>query len=684
MLRLIFGTLAARLGEAAALALLAILAVVAATAAPMVAHEAKRRAIETEVEAASPAERAITASGSAGTLEELVGKVRQTGPPASLTLIAGSWRRLSNVDLEIVVYREGVCAHLRLVEGDCSGLVVSAALAEHRAHAIPLVEALREVPPRKGGAGALVLEAAVVALAVAAIVQSTSDPSSDLAVLVPLSVAAVVGVLLARLVPLAASRAGVAWIRRGRLGAGLSTLWLARRPGADRLVALIVIAVGLLVHAAAAWDAARADTAARAAQELGADRVLSVQARSRAALLHAVRTVDPQGLWAMAAARHQDTVAVDSPRLAAIVPSLGGVAQRLRPAANEPIRITAPELPLGITVTTPLPRPIRITVVLDGPSGERITGTVDVDASGTHTVPVPACAAGCRLAWLSFPRSPDELVITRVGPLSTGPVAHAARWRRSVGMEGEVTIFHTAEGNLRMQYVPINTRNLSTDIRIIAADAPMPVPIVIHGPARLAASREQIGRWVLTGPRMVDATAAADLPGVPDSDFLVDLEYADRLSESPLNLLRLEVWLNRSAPSDVVERLRAAGLVVIGDETKAQRAQRYSGGGAGLGQTLRLAGGLAGVVLAAVALLVVAAADRPRRTVELQALRRQGVAASVVRRASGGYGIIAAVALPAGLIAGLLAAQRPPGLVTLAAAFGLAVALLAVTARIAR
>ncbi|WP_117215493.1 hypothetical protein, partial [Allorhizocola rhizosphaerae] len=810
MVRLILGTLAARRGEVVALALLAVLAVGAATAAPLMADEARRRAIAVELDAATPAERAITASSSSGTLDELHGRVRRLDPPAALTVVIGAWTRPSDSDLPIV-YRSGVCAHLRLVQGDCSGLVapadaatppglrvtgrydpahglndpfwagraeltpspvrddnplftestldteglnltvdvvagkgsltpksidavtafatryrletqvstdnglltltrrvaagtddtaalvaggqlvvlcwlvlllsvvhlarhrrtevalgalrgaprrhravlalgptalvliasgpigaalawlgtsvvigrweplpesallvagavllsavVSAALAEQRAHAVSLLEAMREVPSRRGRAGALAVEAAVVALAVAAIAQSTSDPDSGLAVIVPLCLAAVVGVLLARLVPLVAAKLGVAWIRRARLGSGLSVLWLARRPGADRLVALIVIAVGLLVHAAGAWDAMRTDFAERAAQELGAHRVLTVQARSRAALLHAVRSVDTQGMWAMAVARHQDAVAVDSPRLAAIVPDSSEIADRLRPAANEPIRINTADLELDVIVTGPMP-PVRVTAVLDGPNGERVTGAVDVETTGFYRIAVPACAGGgCRLAWLSFPRSPDQLAISRVGPLSAGAVAHAARWRREVGMEPEVMISATREGYLKMQYIPIDLRNVSTDIRIAAADAPMPVPIVIHGPRRLAESREKVSRWVLTGSRPVDATAAQRLPGVPEGGFLVDLEYADRLSDSELNLLRLEVWLNRSAPSDAADRLRAAGVVIAGDETIAQRAQRFSAGGAGLGQVLRVAGGLAGIALAAVALL---------------------------------------------------------------------------------
>jgi hypothetical protein len=582
--------------------------------------------------------------------------------------------------------------------------IVSAAVAERRAHNVALAEAMRDVPPRQRWRGALAVEGAVVALALVSISQAGDQTSAGLAILTPLCLATVFGLLLARLIGPAAGIAGPALLKRGTLGRGLSILYLARRPGADRLATLIVIAVALLTHAAISWDAVRVRVADQAATELGADRVLTVQARSRAVLLNAVRAVDPQGQWAMAVARQGSSLlAVDSARLAGVARWPAGanpqaVAKLLRPKAMDPIVVTGQRLAVHTTVTKPMARSIPVTAMLQGPDGQKVTGLVEIaPEAGEHvaTLEVPACARppGCRLAWLSFPWSPDDVVITALaqqGPdrVLADPIDQIARWRTSFGREAEVSLTAGDDG-LRLRYRPSGRPPPQVDARIQAADAPVPLPVVVKGEAELMDTRESPARYLFTGRRLIEvASALPELPGVAaGSATLVDLEYADRLSDTFDNAARLEVWLNESAPSDVDARLRDRGVVTIAQETIAQRTARYRRSGTALGEAMRLGAGAAGVVLTALALLVIAATDRRRRLTELESLRHQGISMTQARRAMGGFGIVVACAIPIGIVAGILAANlgRVAGSpMTVGIAIVLGAAVLAAAAALAR
>jgi hypothetical protein len=182
--------------------------------------------------------------------------------------------------------------------------------------------------------------------------------------------------------------------------------------------------------------------------------------------------------------------------------------------------------------------------------------------------------------------------------------------------------------------------------------------VVVIGRTELRDIRESPSRSLFTGRRLAEvASAVPALPGLAaDSGTLVDLEYADRLSDTFDNAAQLEVWLNRSAPSDVDARLRERGVTTISEETIIERTARYRASGTALGEAMRLGAGVAGVVLTALALLVIAATDRRRRVGELEALRHQGVPAAQARQALGGFGAVVAGAVPVGIAAGIVAA----------------------------
>jgi hypothetical protein len=570
---------------------------------------------------------------------------------------------------------------LAVAGGTLLVVLASVAIAERRSHAGSLVDALRQVPPRRRVRATGLVELGVIVLALAAVGQSIASrpaPVSGLPLLVPALLALVAGILAARLVRAVATPFGERNLHRGRVAIGLAAIQVARHRRADRLVTLSVVALALLGFATSAWDVAGRATHDRAAMELGAARVLTVQAASRPALLSAVRAADPDGRWAMAAARQQangiSLVALDSARLAAVAqwPSAAGtptaieVADALRPSANPPVQVAGAALVLDFTVREPLDVPLPVTMALIGPRGEPVTGTFEVASRpGRHQyrIDVPTCAQppGCRLGWLSFTKSPHRLVLDRIGQLAPErPILEgralqaAARWRPAIGAENEVRVYD-GDGGVTLRYAPPpGTRLISTDIRLQIADAPLPLPVVAAGPARLADAQELRTAPVFSDvPRRIEVGQALPvLPGVGGDGILADLEYADRLSDQQENYAELQVWLGANAPADAVPRLRAAGLIPLHDETVSDRAARYRLHGTGLGLLLNLIASVLSVLLAALAVLVLAATDRPRRAVDLAELRAQGVDRRTVARAiRGTYFSVVGVAIPVGVLA---------------------------------
>src|SRR5258706_6884908 len=138
------------------------------------------------------------------------------------------------------------------------GALLVAVLGQRRALREPVVELLRGVPRAVGAWQSYVVEAAVVALAALGVVQLRGSGTglTGVALLVPGLVVVAVTLLVARgFVPLAGLVARTA-LRRGRLGAGLAAVQIARRPGSQRLFALLAVATGLLVFVAAGQSVA--------------------------------------------------------------------------------------------------------------------------------------------------------------------------------------------------------------------------------------------------------------------------------------------------------------------------------------------------------------------------------------------------------------------------------------------
>jgi hypothetical protein len=178
------------------------------------------------------------------------------------------------------------------------------------------------------------------------------------------------------------------------------------------------------------------------------------------------------------------------------------------------------------------------------------------------------------------------------------------------------------------------------------ADAPYPLPVAGSTARGLAG---------LDGQPLpaVEAVHLGGVPGAGAGGVLVDLEYADRLSSGTANPLSPHVWLGPQAPPDVLDRLRAAGLVVREDRRLAAGQDSLGRQAPALALWFHLIAGGFAVLLAAGGTAVVATADRRRRAEDLAALRTQGLS----RRTADRAGLLAHVLLVlAAAVVGLAAA----------------------------
>ena len=534
------------------------------------------------------------------------------------------------------------------------GALAATVVAQRRSLVAPASDLLRQVPPRDAAWRGPAAEAMLYTLAVAAVVQlhSGSGRLTGASLLAPALVLLAVALLAARAAGPVIGWLGARALRRGRLRTALGALRLARRPGAPRLLALLVVAVAQLCLAAAATDVAARARDQRADVELGATRVLTVRPISRTALLHAVRAADPDGRYAMAVATvprlnssDPPLLAVDSTRLARVavwgpeygVPAPSAVAAALRPPAPAPIVLTTRSV--GVELTAAPTVRLRLFVHL-APLDGSPTLLVDLGdlVAGRHryVTTVAGCRDGCRLSALELAKPSGGAFDVRIvlhamyqdDPATPAPVdfVHSGHWRTPAPEEGATApVLQPGPDGLT---VDIHDGGSGMDASVMPVDAAYPLPVVSAG--RPVPS--PVGGLDGRAQPVTAAGTVAVLPRVGTSGGLVDLEYADRDTTAYGEALSPQVWLSADAPAGLTDRLRAAGLTIVDSQSDVDRVRYLSQQGPGTGLRFHLLAGALGLALALAALLVVAAVDR-RGTGTLDPLRVQGVRRAVLRSA---------------------------------------------------
>ncbi|MEV4626264.1 FtsX-like permease family protein [Micromonospora sp. NPDC049523] len=561
-------------------------------------------------------------------------------------LIAGS---RMDAEFGVLPPRSALTAALVAV----AGALIAGLLAQRRVVSTPVVDLLRRVPARSVNWRSVAVEATVVVLAVVAAFQLRGFDGElvGLSLLVPGLVALAVALVTARLLMPLAARLGAVALRWGRIGPALGLLQLARRPGSQRLFVLVTVAVAALSFAAAAVEVSDRARAERAGVQTGADRALSVLPVDAGVLLRTVRAVDPAGKYAMAVGvlpapddNAPSLLLVDAealPRVPDWRAEFGlpaeQAAARLRTPVSAPFVLRSARAALTVEVPTQVEgAKLEATLVLRSlAGGPPLRVPLGVLGTGRHDYPVdvPGCVSGCRVVGVqaSYQRpgtDPGELLLVELRALDSGEVAvgpadfaDTARWRGTPDAAAD-----PAGRGLRL---PITGLAQDELVWALPSDVPARLPALVAGevPGRLPGLDADLHEV----ERVLDAGV---LPRVGGRGVLLDLEYAERQSLGGTLLPRAEVWLTAEAPADVVDRLEARGLQVIGEVTAAGERARLARQAPALAVWFHLLAGGFAILLALCGLVLMVTVDRRRRVEDGRSLRRQGLSAGVVGAAA--------------------------------------------------
>jgi hypothetical protein len=467
---------------------------------------------------------------------------------------------------------------------------------------------------------------------------------------------------------------------------------VARREGTRRVFAVLAVATAIFTTTTIVWQAANSAWSQRAVAELGADRVLAVDADSAAALLAAVRAVDPDGRYAMAVARtpgvrpEDRVVAVDSTRYAQVgrlpdgMPAPADLAPLLRPPAFELPGVVDGPLTIDLSLVTPAeaepseaepseaePGPaeqvsVRLTLsTVDGvvhelslPAGAGIRRTVEAMVAG--------CGDACRLvsveaiAPASVPRPVTVEIYGITQPeravLAGEALADVTHWRATFEAGGTPPAFTAADERLA-----IVVAGQGTTAKVLPLAAPSPLPVVLAGPVPEPRNRET--RVSVLGAGEVPFRTVARVPALPrvgGSGVLMDLEYATRSNDARTEFVDLEVWLTRQAPDTVVAALAEHGVAVRGEASVDALTREFAHHGPGLALRFEYFAVAIVLLIAAGTAVVGSTVDRSSRLAEFVALRAQGLTSRAVRAVGyAGTAVVVGGALLTGLAATLVA-----------------------------
>ncbi|GLY05738.1 FtsX-like permease family protein [Actinoplanes sp. NBRC 101535] len=555
-------------------------------------------------------------------------------------------------------------------------LALAAAVAAQRRQLLgPVSSLLRRGPA--SGRRIPVTEAVATTLAVAAGVQLvlSGGELTGVGLLAPALLVLAVSLLVARALVPVVTRYAARALRRGHPGAALAAYQLSRRPGAERVFALLVATVAVAGYAAAAVDTAERVRHVQAAVGTGAARVLTVSPVHRQTLLGAVRAIDPEGRYAMAVAglakggfQEPAGLAVDSTRLAAVMnwpdgaPDAAAVARLLRPDAP-----AAPVFP-GQDVQVVLSsgnladgRVLRLNLAVSSVTGlgDEVVQLGQLSTGRSNYVQrVDVCREGCRLNGIGVSAvgtstgATGSLVLEGLGsvnpvrPITSATLTDPAAWRTESGVR-----LSADPAGLRIDLESSDT--LAAGVWVQPADAPAPMPVAHTGTLPDDATITGLDRRrLLTEP-------VAELPTVPRlgrDATLVDLEYADRVAVDGGAAAVSQVWLNDSAPPDVLDRIAEQGLTVIDDVAEDRTLRQLDQQGPALSLWFFVLAAVLVVLLGAGGLVLTAAVDRRRRVEDLSALRAQGLSRTAAGRATlWTYPLLVLIATVAGLLVAALA-----------------------------
>ncbi len=524
-----------------------------------------------------------------------------------------------------------------------AGALVVGLLALRRDLSAPVAELLRRVIRHPSRWQSAVIVSMVATLAAVAVFEARDNPTSaptGLVLLGPALIVLSIGLLLGGLLDPVAERLGAFALLRGRLGLGLAALQIGRPRSSRRVVALLTISVGLYVFAVTANNVSTRARDQQARGSIGAARVFTVDATNPSQLLNAVRAVDPDGRFAMAAeilpaARNGAALlAVDSTRLATVAywPGSGtatAAAQAVRPQLPDPIQVKGEALLVDAVFEpqpdpeTNLAPPDTIVAYFQPNGGGRLLISTEVRLQpGAHTYKLEMlCDAGCRLSAIS-----PQLFINSEGAAKLTLTALRSGDGRAVLATGE-QLGHWLDASrglldLRPQAngLEIEAQNNGVDQALIQPpDQTAQLPVVGAGDSDVQTLPADTGDFFAD-----NVTTTTTLPRLGSAGGLSDLE----LTIHDGVLLRgatPEVWLNDAAPPDIADRLAKAGLPVLADRSLAESVADAGQRPNALGWRFFVVLGALALALGIAGMLLAATVERRPRAYALRAMRMQGL-----------------------------------------------------------
>lgn len=580
---------------------------------------------------------------------------------------------------------------LVLVVLAAAGFSVVAALDVMRE---PLSRALASaLSLRSSSRVALVLRVAVIAVALATVVQlvTSDDQSSQLLALVsPMFIALSVAVGGAALLRVLSRRWVARTVTRSGTPAYLAARRLARRPDLANLMIPLLLAVSVITFAGSASAVSDDWRVSRARAEVGADRTFRTEV-SPGRLMQVTREVDPEGRYLAAALVQKEgdelsrRLYVDTTRLATVAAwddswsdeSVSDLANRLAPPRDR-LTFTGREVALrvsDVSLTSPTDARPRLWLQYVNDEGEQRNADLGELHNGADAATLvgstPHCDRACTVEKL-FLTGESSSVLDADGHLTLGQVTvdgapvdwgleTPGAWRPArpfpVSLVDPPVALGPAQGGLDLDVylgqLPEGSGPSPVMVAGIAAITPSSTPdvvpaVVVDGTptprvrhsgggtaidydADVAAGVALNGQEV---PTDVVARVAA-LPRVGTVGMMADLETSLVEFEPPAGAVLLpELWATDDTPAAMLDAVRDAGVELtpvadLDDRLASLRDDAFS-----LGLRLFLIVGLATLLLAVYGVFASAVLQSRWRSYEVASLRVVGVSQRSLVRAS--------------------------------------------------
>jgi hypothetical protein len=576
-------------------------------------------------------------------------------PVGALLAVGCSWVARHAVLTSDPPFEVPVAAAVALAAG-LAVMIGLAVLSVRRVCREPVAALVRSVPPRRTDVRLGALEAMLVAAAVAAflalVTGSVGGPVGQIA---PTLLALAVGVVAARGTASVLAVSGRWLLHRGRPPPGAALLAASRRGTTRWLVPVVTVALCIIVVTADALAVGARNWAGRAAAEVGAASVLTLDSVDLAAVTDAVRAIDPAG-------DHLTPVAVVSQSAQGGTATVGVLPDSFRRIALWPgvavtdlgwDRLTAPTVPAlvltgrrvayhveapafsavpPVILRTPNALALGLRVVhADGtvepvPLGTLPAAGVDADAEATV-----GCADGCRITGIGVlaPRSTaavaGSVTVSRL-TIDGRPVdlGGAGSWRDNTS-DAAVVTGSFAAGTADLVYAT-NGRDSAF---LPHASVPDVVPALTTPAATPSASGATVAGSYVDGSSLLLSSAGGVrfIPGVLTPASLVNLDNLLAQGWRGRGSASLRGYVDTSDPAylgRVRSGLAERGITVVATTHPDAVAAAYGRTAAAWSLQLALAVAVLSLLVAAVGIVVLASTSWRARSRDYAGLRLVG------------------------------------------------------------